>query len=259
MPFDVPEQFIVYEMDMPGATFRLAVNPDQLNDKVVADAGWRKSADQNSPVYDVLHPKPRGGIDHDHPKEAMTEAEVARWHEAKETGEQQKAEKTKLARDFAAAHKRLALEGRVPDHVAQYRLTVCTGVTQDGTTVSEACPRYVKEEKGRGSGHCRGCGCPDWPISQMHREGFLSSLEPGKAWFPIGCPIGRFSPHPGRRALTKGDSAPIMEVTDDAIRKPIHSSNPTGHEDSTANAGHAGADPADADALRSHPPVPAAD
>lgn len=91
------------------------------------------------------------------------------------------------ATTFAVAHLQLMIEGKVPDAIAKQRLTICM-----------QCDRYKDEIDGQpGSGHCRACGCPDWPISRMHRPG---RLEPGKAWFPLACPLGRYPYHPGRRA-----------------------------------------------------------
>ena len=114
------------------------------------------------------------------------------------------------ALEFAAAHAQLTIEGRVHPHVANHRITVCTGVNERGTKVDAPCPHYQDERGGRGTGHCRACGCRDWPISQMHVEGKgLVGLGakigacPGKAWFPIGCPIGRFGPQDGRRKQRK--------------------------------------------------------
>ena len=89
--------------------------------------------------------------------------------------------------DFATAHLELLKQGKVPDAVAELRLAICA-----------VCPAYTDEKHGPGSGHCQACGCPQWPISRMHRPG---SLEPGKAWFPMGCPKKKYPPHPGRRAM----------------------------------------------------------
>lgn len=100
--------------------------------------------------------------------------------------------------DFVTAHKQLITQGRVPDAVAHERLSICTGITVEGKKIAEPCPRYEDEKGGWGTGHCKACGCLDWPISQMHRPG--KTLEPGKAWFPFGCPARKFPPAPGRRA-----------------------------------------------------------
>lgn len=97
---------------------------------------------------------------------------------------------------FIQAHLQLLAEGRVPDAVAHARLTICTGNDENGRAVDRCCEYYRDEQNGWGSGHCRACGCPDWPISRMHRP---RSLEPGKAWFPMGCPAGKYAYHPGRR------------------------------------------------------------
>jgi hypothetical protein len=192
MVFKVPPGYVVYDMDAPGMTVRLAIDPQHAIVDAEKEFGWRKAEDQKAPVYDVLHPK----VNPDQSKEKLSAAELDKMAKEKDA----KKSLRKSAREFAAAHKRLITEGRVPDHVAHYRLTVCTGTTKDGKFVSAKCPRYKKEDKGWGTGHCKGCGCPDWPISQMHRNGLLSDAEPGKAWFPIGCPLGKFSEHPGRRA-----------------------------------------------------------
>lgn len=115
--------------------------------------------------------------------------------------------------DFATAHARLLTEGRVPEQAGQHRITCCTGVTLDGERVSEPCPSYRGEHNGRGSGHCKACGCPSWPIAEMHREG--KTLEPGKAWFPsLACPQGRFTETPGRRALPQTNLNGIGELND---------------------------------------------
>ena len=109
------------------------------------------------------------------------------------------AARTNRVVDFAVAHARLLAEGRVPEQAGQHRLTCCTGVTADGECVSEPCPSYQGEHNGRGSGHCKACRCPNWPIAEMHREG--KKVEPGKCWFPsLACPQGRFTETPGRRA-----------------------------------------------------------
>ncbi len=103
--------------------------------------------------------------------------------------------------EFFLAYDRLVREGRVPDAVAATRLATCA-----------PCPHYRGEDKGPGTGHCGVCGCPRWPVSQMHVNGPLNRMGlPGKVWFPMGCPIGRFPEHPGRRAV----QSPQHEVTDD--------------------------------------------
>jgi len=105
--------------------------------------------------------------------------------------------KKQLTLTFVKAHRELLKQGRVPDHVAHHRIAVCTGITVEGRKVSAACPAYKHEDKGWGTGHCKACGCPDWKISEMHRPERI--VEPGKAWFPMGCPIDKFSAAPGRR------------------------------------------------------------
>lgn len=102
--------------------------------------------------------------------------------------------------DFAVAHARLFREGKVPDEVAHVRLAVCTGITVKGEKVGDPCPKYTDENGGWGSGHCKACGCPSWPISRMHRPG---SRLPGKAWYSMACPMGKFPEHPGRRVQSR--------------------------------------------------------
>lgn len=109
---------------------------------------------------------------------------------------------------FIAAYERLVAEGRVPDAVARVvRLTVCTGTDASGGRVADPCPSYHDERKGRGTGHCRACGCADWPVSQMHVQGnrLLTKLGwvPGRVWFPMGCPVGKFPAQDGRRKQRK--------------------------------------------------------
>ena len=95
-----------------------------------------------------------------------------------------------LLYDFAAAHLRLVMEGRVRRPVADHRLTVCSGRTAGGERVSAACPKYDAAKD-----HCTACGCPDWPVSKMRR----------KVWYPAEiCPLRRFSIAPGRRAKVVG-------------------------------------------------------
>jgi hypothetical protein len=110
--------------------------------------------------------------------------------------------------EFLAAHRNLLREGRVPDEVAHFRLSICTGVLVSGEKVSEPCPNYkITEDSAWGTGHCKACGCPDWPISEMHRPKKI--MEPGKAWFPMGCPQLRFSGMPGRRAKQKQEKSDV--------------------------------------------------
>lgn len=90
----------------------------------------------------------------------------------------------KKLRSFADAHKRLLLEGKVPDRIGEYRLTVCTGLS-DGERVSKPCPRYDGKND-----RCVACGCPDWKIAKMTL----------KVWYPADiCPLQRFSIAAGRR------------------------------------------------------------
>lgn len=102
-----------------------------------------------------------------------------------------------LATDFAKAAATLAKQGPVSDAVYEHRITICTGVTVEGVRLSEPCDAYKGEDKGRGSGHCKGCGCPDWPISEMTK----------KARFPKGCPRSKWSEMSGvRSAAADGDA-----------------------------------------------------
>ncbi len=106
-----------------------------------------------------------------------------------------------MSTSFATAYKELVLEGRVPDDVAHARLTVCA-----------ECPAYQGEDNGPGTGHCGACICPRWPVSQMHVDGPLNRIGiPGKAWFPMGCPLGKFPEHPGRRAVQSDAAGRRME------------------------------------------------
>lgn len=91
--------------------------------------------------------------------------------------------------DFLHAQKRLLLEGRVKEEVAQYRLTICTGLTVEGNRVSYPCDHYGGDIDDRGKGKCGACGCKTWKISEMKV----------KVYYPIACPINRFSSMPGRR------------------------------------------------------------
>lgn len=126
------------------------------------------------------------------------------------------AQERSRAFEFGRNHARLLREGRVPEHIAYHRLAVCTGITVEGVKVSEPCAAYRDENGGWGSGHCRACGCPNWPISQMHREG--KTATPGKVWFPMGCPRGHYSEHPGRRATaTKPEPPSNRTVREGAI------------------------------------------
>ena len=80
---------------------------------------------------------------------------------------------------FLTAHAELVKYGRVPQAIAHDRIETC-----------RACAHYHGEDRGWGTGHCKACGCPSWPISRMHRPGAV--VSPGKAWFPMGCPRGKF-------------------------------------------------------------------
>lgn len=92
---------------------------------------------------------------------------------------------------FIYENDRLIREGRVPDDVAKTRLDICA-----------SCEKYKGETKGPGTGHCRACGCGGWPISQMHTG---SKIFPGRAWYPMGCPMGLFDYHPGRKVKVTVD------------------------------------------------------
>lgn len=102
-----------------------------------------------------------------------------------------------LLYDFAAAHLRLVMEGRVRRPVANHRLTVCSGLNAAGERVSDPCPSYNAAKD-----RCTACGCPDWPIARMRR----------KVWYPGAiCPLGRFGDAPGRRQRIASGSEPALE------------------------------------------------
>lgn len=105
---------------------------------------------------------------------------------------------TQKAKEFLKATRLLLTQGPVKDHVADFRLTVCTGLTANGKRVSQACVYYDDPNKEyRGSGYCTGCECPEWKGSRMNNRN--NWLLPGKAWYPIKCPQDKFSAMPGRR------------------------------------------------------------
>jgi len=99
--------------------------------------------------------------------------------------------------DFLAAQKTLLTQGRVIKEVAEHRLTICTGITVEGKQVDLQCMHYNSNSKVRGDGRCGACGCKTWKISQMKV----------KVYYPIGCPINRFSPMPGRRVKIDDDNS----------------------------------------------------
>ncbi len=195
---EIPRGFNAYDRNYAdqGYTERVAINPEGL-DMDLEGSGFLLSDDQASPVKRVLIGKgqDRGGFQQV-PQEIRDEAmKIAEKH----MGFKQ-IKKTNVF-EFAIAHKQLLSQGRVPNEVAHYRLTVCTGHTAEGIKVSMPCPAYTGDQDGRrGSGHCRGCGCPEWEIAEMNRDGLMNKLAPGKAWYPMGCPKGRFSAEPGRRS-----------------------------------------------------------
>lgn len=90
---------------------------------------------------------------------------------------------------FIKAHEELLLQGPVREEVADYRLTVCTGRTENNGQVTASCIHYKGEKKIRGDGHCGACSCPDWKISEMRK----------KVYYPMECPVNRFSAMPGKR------------------------------------------------------------
>ena len=99
--------------------------------------------------------------------------------------------------DFLAAQKDLFTQGRVSKEIAEHRLTTCTGITVEGKQVNIKCMHYSGDLKSRGDGTCGACGCKAWKISQMKV----------KVYYPIGCPINRFSPMPGRRVKINDDNS----------------------------------------------------
>ncbi len=196
---EIPIGFNAYDRIYPeeGYTARIAINPEGL-DFDLGEAGFILSEDQASPVMKVLLQKNSEGTQPLPEKIRVEALRIAHEHMGFKPIRKQS------AFDFAVAHKDLLLQGRVPSEVAQYRLTVCTGKNEDGEKVSTQCPAYTGDVDGRrGSGHCEGCGCPKWEIAEMDRNGFMESIAPGKAWYPMGCPKGRFSAEPGRRSAAR--------------------------------------------------------
>ena len=203
--YEVPEGFTVYERKYPGYMVRVAVTDEQIRiDPTLTRHTLSK--DQTSPVYEVMIRQADGTIEHTGkeidtiPAEARAGAQRVAEERMGIAKAQKERSKTFL---FAEAHAKLVLEGKVPDEVAEFRLTICTGVTKDGDVVSDKCPNYVRENSARGSGHCEGCGCPKWKVAEMHRpkdNGKGEKFFPGKAHYPMGCPQGRFAAQPGRRA-----------------------------------------------------------
>ncbi|MEK0325976.1 MAG: hypothetical protein QQN63_09770 [Nitrosopumilus sp.] len=99
--------------------------------------------------------------------------------------------------DFIAANKTLMFEGRVRKEIADYRLSVCTGLSIEGKPLSAPCRHYSGDSKVRGDGKCAACGCKTWKISEMRI----------KVYYPMGCPIERFSEMPGRRVANDNDNS----------------------------------------------------
>lgn len=188
----VPEGFTVFDKKMPGRTIRVAFDVEDVKHDLT-ETGYTLSDDQTSPVYRVMVKSksmthyPIAGI----PKDVSEDIAKKVVEDLGFSG------KANLVFEFVTASKDLLTQGKVPDHVAEYRLTVCTGLTKDGDKVSKKCPNYVNENGRRGSGHCKGCGCPEWGVAEMDRPG---KILPGKVWYPMGCPKGRFAAMPGRRA-----------------------------------------------------------
>lgn len=205
--YEVPDGYVVYLKELKGWTIRVAINPDKTN-ITPEQMGFNRADDQDSVVYTVLRSiSDDSTAAEQEAKNASIDALIEGKTGQPGAPQREAREKGNLMRSFAHNHERLIKEGRVPDVVAHHRLASCTGITKDGTKVSEPCTRYKNEKGGWGTGHCIGCGCPEWPIAQMRVEGLLVKLScgtvPGKAWFPMACPIGRFSEHLGRRALKK--------------------------------------------------------
>lgn len=201
MAYKCPPHFTVYEKPMPGYTVRVALDPKSVTDLPPEQRGYKMSDDQESPVYTVMR-RTETGIEHGGEEDT---SEADKREKMREIG-LELAKKHKLnakALEFVTAHARLLKEGRVPQEVGEYRLTVCTGVDPDGNRVTDKCPQYVNENGRRGSGHCKGCGCPEWTISEMDTG---KVFPPGKAWYPMQCPKGRFSEHNGRRKHEAGIS-----------------------------------------------------
>lgn len=99
--------------------------------------------------------------------------------------------------DFIEANKTLIIQGRVNKDIAEYRLSVCTGISIKNKPLSQPCQHYSGDSKVRGDGKCAACGCKTWKISEMRI----------KVFYPMGCPIERFSTMPGRRVKNDNDNS----------------------------------------------------
>ncbi len=112
--------------------------------------------------------------------------------------EEQKKTLAEKAKEFASAQMDILKNGRVSEEVANYRLTVCTGLDKNNKRVSTACTHYDDQGDYRGSGFCKGCQCPAWKGARMDNPGSITM--PGKVWYPLECPQAKFASMPGRRA-----------------------------------------------------------
>ena len=107
--------------------------------------------------------------------------------------------------DFLKAQAELIAQGRVSEEIAEYRLTVCTGISVEGRQVTAPCNHYRQTGKKRGDGKCGACGCKTWKISDMKV----------KVYYPMGCPVNRFSPMPGRRKDVNNSSTRPQPETEE--------------------------------------------
>ncbi len=98
--------------------------------------------------------------------------------------------------EFLKSQARMLTEGKVPEAVAQHRLSICTGKNKEDQEVDPPCMHYAGDKKERGDGICKSCGCPDWPLAEMKN----------KVYYSIGCPVGRFAVMPGRRKKDANNS-----------------------------------------------------
>lgn len=124
------------------------------------------------------------------PAEVFCFSTCIKYHEIGLPPRQRTVEEGKVSQ-FVRAHKDLVLQGRVKKEIADHRLTICTGLNKKQEIVNAQCMHYKLEGTKRGQGHCAACGCPEWKISEMRK----------KVYYPVGCPINRYSPMPGRRRI----------------------------------------------------------
>lgn len=121
-------------------------------------------------------------------------------------------------KEFLSNNMRMLREGRVPKQIADYRLTVCTGVNKQGTQVTEECVHYTGSTKIKGDGKCKACNCGTPIISQMRM----------KVYYPMACPIGRFSERAGRKLNVNTSSTWSQPETAEGERARFNNENPSG-------------------------------